>query len=164
MRIAVLADTHIPKRAKTLPDSAWNILETADAILHAGDVLTDAFLAQLANLAPLYAVRGNNDTDLENLPETLEFELEKIRFAMVHDSGDKKQRAKRMRKRFPAADVVVFGHSHIPVNTMEGNLLLFNPGSATDRRTQPQLTMGLLQIDNGTIETAEIISLPKVER
>ena len=93
MRIAVLADTHIPKRAKTLPDSAWEILESAEVILHAGDVLTNEFLSQLAELAPLYAVRGNNDCDLENLPETLEFELDNVHFAMIHDSGDKKQRA-----------------------------------------------------------------------
>lgn len=164
MRIAVLADTHIPKRAKTLPDSAWEILESAEVILHSGDVLTNEFLSQLAELAPLYAVRGNNDCDLENLPETLEFELENVHFAMIHDSGDKKQRARRMRERFPSADIVVFGHSHIPINQSEGNLLLFNPGSATDRRMQPQLTMGVLEINNGTIAKAEIIPLPKPDR
>ncbi|MBI2810730.1 MAG: metallophosphoesterase family protein [Candidatus Melainabacteria bacterium] len=161
MRIAVLADTHIPKRAKTLPDSAWKILQSADAILHAGDVLTNNFLNQLSQLAPLYAVRGNNDTDLTNLPETLEFNLEGTRFAMIHDSGPKKQRGERLRQRFPDADVVVFGHSHIPINQYESNLLLFNPGSPTDRRTQPQLTMGLLEVSKGKIQKAEIIAVAK---
>lgn len=159
MRVAVLADTHIPKRAKTLPDSVWKILESAQVILHAGDVLTKEFLDQLSQLAPLYAVRGNNDIELANLPEILEFSLENISFAMIHDSGPKKQRAERMRKRFPKADVVVFGHSHIPINQYEHSLLLFNPGSATDRRTQPQLTMGILELNRGKIEKAEIIPI-----
>ncbi|MBS2004206.1 MAG: metallophosphoesterase family protein [Cyanobacteria bacterium SZAS LIN-5] len=161
MLIAVLADTHIPKRAKTLPESAWQILKSAEVILHAGDVLTSDFLDQLAQIAPLYAVRGNNDTDLTKLPETLEFELSKVRIAMIHDSGEKKQRAARMRARFPHADLLVFGHSHIPTNQLEGGLLLFNPGSPTDRRMQPELTMGLLEIDNGKIKNAEIIPLKK---
>lgn len=154
-----MADTHIPKRAKTLPPAAWRILKTAQVILHAGDVLTKEFLDQLAQLAPLYAVRGNNDIELTNLPEILEFNLEDTNFAMIHDSGPKKQRGERMRKRFPRADVVVFGHSHIPINQYEQDLLLFNPGSPTDRRTQPQLTMGLLQLNSGKIEKAEIIPI-----
>jgi hypothetical protein len=159
MRIAVLADTHIPKRAKTLPDSAWKILESAETILHAGDVLTREFLDQLSQMAPLYAVRGNNDTDL--IPETLEFNLAGTRFAMIHDSGDKKHRGARMRKRFPNADVVVFGHSHIPINEYEQDLLLFNPGSPTDRRTQPQLTMGILEVSDGKIQKSDIIAIAK---
>lgn len=159
MRIAVLADTHIPKRAKTLPDSAWKIVKTAQVILHAGDVLTKEFLDQLAQIAPLYAVRGNNDIELSSLPETLEFELENINFAMIHDSGPKKQRSERMRKRFPEAHVVVFGHSHIPINQYEHDLLLFNPGSPTDRRTQPHLTMGLLELSHGKMQNAEILTL-----
>lgn len=161
MRIAVLADTHIPKRAKTLPESAWQILQSAEVILHAGDVLTSEFLDQLAKIATLYAVRGNNDTDLTKLPETLELELSNVRVAMIHDSGEKKKRAARMKARFPNADVLVFGHSHIPINQVEEGLLLFNPGSPTDRRMQPELTMGLLEFDNGKIKAAEIIPLEK---
>ncbi len=120
MRIAVLADTHIPKRAKTLPDSAWKIVKTAQVILHAGDVLTKEFLDQLAQIAPLYAVRGNNDIELSSLPETLEFELENINFAMIHDSGPKKQRSERMRKRFPEAlrcRIWSLAHPDQPVRT-----------------------------------------------
>ncbi len=161
MRIAVLADTHIPKRAKTLPESAWNLVKGAEVILHAGDVMSNDFLEQLSQLAPLYVVRGNNDTDLTELPETLEFELSNVRFAMIHDSGEKKMRGKRMRSRFPRADIIVFGHSHVPINQIEDGLLLFNPGSPTDRRMQPELTMGLLEINNGKIEKAEIIPLVK---
>ncbi|HEY9773080.1 MAG TPA: metallophosphoesterase family protein [Planktothrix sp.] len=159
MRIAVLADTHIPKRAATLPAAAWQLLKGADAIIHAGDVLTRSFLDELAKIAPLYAVRGNNDTTLEELPESLELNLGGIPIAVIHDSGDKKGRAARMRRRFPKARVVVFGHSHIPWNENSDGLLLFNPGSPTDRRKQPECTMGILTVNAKDVH-GEIIALP----
>ncbi|HEY9869040.1 MAG TPA: metallophosphoesterase family protein [Candidatus Obscuribacterales bacterium] len=157
MMIAVLADTHVPKRAKTLPARAWDILRQADAIIHAGDVLNEQFLDELRMLAiPLHAVRGNNDITLRHLPETLELGLEGVRVAVIHDSGAKKGRAERMTKRFPNADLIIFGHSHIPVNERHGAVLLFNPGSPTDRRRQPSCTMGLLHISAGHVQV-EII-------
>jgi uncharacterized protein len=156
--IAVLADTHIPKRAKGLPARAWEVIEAADLVIHAGDVLTREFLNELEQRKPLHVVRGNNDLTLDDLPEVKEMEVEGIRIAILHDSGDKKRRAERMRKRFPNADIVVFGHSHIPMNEVHDGQRLFNPGSATDRRMQPHCTMGLITIDKGEV-TAEIIRL-----
>jgi putative phosphoesterase len=157
MKIAVLADTHIPKRAKFLPPRALEILQQADKIIHAGDILTQEFLDHLSFIAPVFAVLGNNDLNLE-LPEKLEFELEHIKFALIHDSGSKLGRPARLRKLFPKADVVIFGHSHIPMNEQHGDLLLFNPGSATDRRRQPQCTMGLIELEKKSID-ARIIPL-----
>jgi putative phosphoesterase len=156
LKVAVLADTHIPKRAKALPDAAWALVRSADAIIHAGDVLTAVFLDQLRACAPTYAVRGNNDAELRFLPASITFELERVAFAVVHDGGGRTGREHRMRRLFPAADVVIFGHSHIPWNEHTDGQLLFNPGSPTDRRKQPYCTMGLLCVE-GTNVTAEII-------
>lgn len=158
INIAVLADTHIPKRAKTLPAGAWEVVRSADAIIHAGDVLTKNFLDELTKYAPVHAVRGNNDLELPELPESLLVPFGEIIIAVIHDSGQRKGREKRMRQRFPDADVVVFGHSHIPWNECVDNQLLFNPGSATDRRMQPSFTMGLLRL-NGTTVTGSIIEV-----
>jgi len=157
MKIAVLADTHIPKRARKLPEKALAVLADADAIIHAGDVVSDEFLQSLLSIAPVYAVLGNNDLTL-SLPETLEFEMNGIKFAVIHDSGASAGRATRMKKRFPEAQIVVYGHSHIPMNLMENNQLLFNPGSPTDRRQQPNHTMGVLTIKEG-IMVSEIVAL-----
>jgi uncharacterized protein len=159
VKIAVLADTHIPKRAKGLPARAWEVIEAADVVIHAGDVLTRQFLDELEQRKPLHVVRGNNDVTLQDLPEVKQIEVEGIKIAVIHDSGDKKNRAQRMRKKFPQADIVVFGHSHIPINEVHDGLRLFNPGSATDRRRQPVCTMGLLTIVNGNVQ-AELIELP----
>ena len=158
MRIAVLADTHIPKRAKTLPEKAWEIVRSADAIIHAGDVLSRVFLEELKEAAPLYVVRGNNDVDLDDLAEVLEFSIEGVNIALIHDSGPKDGRARRMRKRFPHADLVIFGHSHIPMDETVEDLHLFNPGSATDRRLQPRCSLGLLELNAGRM-TSEIVFL-----
>jgi uncharacterized protein len=157
MRLAVLADTHIPKRRKALSERAWTLLRAADCIIHAGDVVSQEFLEQLSSVAPLYAVLGNNDHGLD-LPERLNLEFESVRIGVVHDSGDKKGRAGRLRKWFPDADVVVFGHSHIPINETENGMLLFDPGSATERRRQPKHTMGMLNISDGVCES-KIIEL-----
>jgi hypothetical protein len=157
MKIAVLADTHIPKRAKQLPAMAYELIEGVDAIIHAGDVLTAAFLQSLNTMAPVYAVLGNNDIGLE-LPERLELLLDSVRIGIIHDSGASKGRGARLRRTFPTADIVVFGHSHIPMNIREDGLLLFNPGSPTDRRMQPKHTMGLLTLHEGQFE-ARIVEL-----
>ncbi|HEY9682734.1 MAG TPA: metallophosphoesterase family protein [Oculatellaceae cyanobacterium] len=157
MKLAVLADTHIPKRAKELPQKAHELIKQADAIVHAGDVISNEFLDALKKMKPLYAVRGNNDSTL-SLPEQLEFSLEGLQIAVIHDSGASKGRGARMRRRFPNADVVIFGHSHIPMNEVEEGLLLFNPGSSTDRRMQPKHTMGMLIIHAGVVD-AEIVTL-----
>ena len=120
-------------------------------------MVSEEFLNSLYDIAPVYAVLGNNDL-LFTLPETLQFRLDDVNIAVIHDSGQKDGRAARMRKLFPEADVVVFGHSHIPMNIRENGQLLFNPGSPTDRRQQPRHTMGLLLIESGNVQS-EIINL-----
>lgn len=157
MLVAVLSDTHIPRRARDLPMKAYELMKGVDAIIHAGDVVSANFLKVLEKVAPVYAVRGNNDHNLE-LPETLELTWEEVSIAIIHDSGDRKGRATRMRRQFPEADVVVFGHSHIPINEYAGDMLLFNPGSPTDRRRQKSHTMGLMKLEKGAL-TAQIVEL-----
>lgn len=162
MRAVVLADTHVRDAGSTrLPDEAWDHLRQADVILHAGDVVEPGLLDELRAVAPVHAVLGNNDDALRRLlPESVALELGGVRVAMVHDSGPRAGREGRMRRRFPTADVVVFGHSHIPWNApgLDGQLL-FNPGSATQRRRQPHRTLGVLELDAGAVGSAEIVEL-----
>jgi putative phosphoesterase len=135
-------------------------LETADVILHAGDVCTPDVLDFLAGFAPVHAVLGNNDVPevgAWGAPETLEVTLGGVAVAMIHDSGQRDGRTARMRRRFPAADLVVFGHSHIPLDDADGPLRIFNPGSPTDRRRQPQGTLGVLDVRDGQLVCARIV-------
>lgn len=155
---AVLADTHIPRRAKALPEGLLPRLEKADLILHAGDLMDPRLLNELAAYAPVHAVRGNLDPSDSGLPETLEFEFGGVPVAMIHDSGPKRGRRNRMRRRFPEARVVVFGHSHIPCLEDEDGLLLLNPGSPTDKRRQPDHTFAFLGVEGGRVR-AEIVPL-----
>ena len=158
MLVVVLADTHIPRRAKELPEGLVSRLESADLILHAGDLLVEDVLYELEHYAPVRAVKGNVDGWDVRLPETLEFEVEDVTVAMIHDSGPKKGRWGRMRRRFPGARIVVFGHSHIPWIEDEGGLMLLNPGSPTDRRRAPDHTFALLRVEGGEAR-AEILTL-----
>ena len=145
--VAVLSDTHITGIARDLPPAAWELLAGADAVLHAGDVVTEHLLDDLAAVAPTYAVRGNNDRRLpESIPERLEVDLGGVRIAMVHDAGSAKGRRARLRRWFPRARVAVYGHSHIPFVEDDGDLLMLNPGSPTDRRRMPTFTMAVLEL------------------
>jgi len=155
---AVIADTHMPRRARTLPEGLIPDLQRADLIMHAGDLMDPALLEELAAYAPTRAVRGNLDPPEAGLPETLQFEFGGVRLAMIHDSGPKKGRRNRMLRRFPEARVVVFGHSHIPWLEDEDGLMLLNPGSPTDRRRQPEHTLALLHAENGEV-MAELLAL-----
>jgi len=160
LRVVVLADTHAPRRWKQCPPKVAEHLAEADAILHAGDVCVPSVLDELAEFAPVHVVAGNNDgPDVVawGAPETLELTLEGVNIAMIHDSGQKEGRLTRMRTRFPKADLVVYGHSHIPMDITGTNLRIFNPGSPTDRRHQPQGTIGELDIANGQLLAARII-------
>lgn len=163
LRVVVVADTHLRRTwpNRRLPAAAEAELARADVILHAGDVTQAEHLAAMAEHAPVHAVLGNNDPELVGvLPETLEIELAGVRIGMVHDSGPARGRARRLRARFPAADVVVFGHSHIPWNAPgEDGQLLFNPGSPTERRRQPSRTIGVLELDAGRVVCASIVNL-----
>ncbi len=154
----VIADTHIPRRAKALPEKLVPYLKRADLILHAGDLISPSLLKEIALYAPVHAVRGNVDPPEVDLPETLEFEFGGASIAMIHDSGRKEGRRRRLKKRFPNARVVVFGHSHIPFLEDEDGLLLLNPGSPTDKRRQPDHTFALLFVEEGRVR-AEIIVL-----
>ena len=159
MRVAVLSDTHSPRRWRRCPDTVAAALDGVDAILHAGDVCLAETLDELARFAPVHAVRGNNDgPDVAawGAPDTLELELDGLAVAMIHDSGQKTGRAPRMRQLFPNADLVVFGHSHIPWDETVDGQRLFNPGSPTDRRRQPHGTMGELIIDGGRLVSARV--------
>jgi len=154
----VLADTHIPRRAKSLPEGLVPHLNKADLVLHAGDLMDPALLHELAAFAPVRAVRGNLDPPDADLPETQEFEFGGARIAILHDSGRREGRRKRLLRRFPDARVVIFGHSHIPLLEDEDGLLLLNPGSPTDKRRQLQHTFALLRAEGGSVR-AEILTL-----
>ena len=159
--VVFLSDTHLrPGLRRRLPDAVYAALEGAGAILHAGDIVTADVLDELSGFAPTYAVLGNNDRDpaLAHLPETRVEVLDGVRVAMVHDSGPRAGREARLHRRFPDADVVVFGHSHIPWNGAGvGGQLLFNPGSPTERRRQPHPTMGLLELHVGAVLAHDIV-------
>ena len=160
----MLADTHAPRRWRSCPPAVARRLEGVDLILHAGDVCTAAVLDELAAFAPVRAVLGNNDTaDVAEwgAPETLTLDLDGLPAAMVHDAGPASGRLRRLRRRFPDARLVLYGHSHIPLDTADEDLGLraFNPGSPTDRRRQPRGTMGLLRVDGGRLVAARIVAV-----
>jgi len=141
-----------------LTERAWEIVRGSDVVLHAGDVVDDFLLDALRDVAPLHVVRGNNDVTLDTLPETRELEFEGVCVAMIHDSGAARGRERRMHRRFPNADLVVFGHSHIPWDAPgHGAQHLFNPGSATLRRRQPHKTMGRITIADGAFATELLV-------
>ena len=159
MNVVVLADTHTAGSSRPLPSGAWPYIEVADHILHAGDVCDPQLLDELETFAPVTAVMGNCDAlDVKHwgaLPEAV-LDIAGVTIAMVHDSGPRKGRAERLTRRFPNAAVIVFAHSHLPVNEMAGPTLLFNPGSPTWRRTAPHPSLGILYIEGGRVE-ADII-------
>jgi uncharacterized protein len=162
MRVVALADTHAPRRWKTCPPRVAEQLRRADVILHAGDVCTAAVLDELAQYAPVLAVLGNNDgPDVAawGAPPTLQADLDGLRVAMIHDSGAAAGRPRRLRRRFPDAGLVVFGHSHMPLDSDADGIRIFNPGSPTDRRRQPQGTVGVLTIHNGLLVRSEVVAV-----
>ena len=156
----MLSDTHAPRRWRGCPAPVAEHLRGADLILHAGDVCTADVLDELAGFAPVRAVLGNNDgPDVAawGAPETASFELDGLPVAMVHDAGPAAGRVARMRRRFPDARLVVFGHSHIPLDETGDGVRIFNPGSPTDRRRQPRGTIGILRIEDGELLSARIV-------
>ena len=161
VRLLVLADTHLRSDLSALAPEVWHHVDACDAVLHAGDVVTGDLLDALRARRPVHAVLGNNDHDLVGaLPDRLELDLGGVRLAMVHDSGARAGRERRMRRWFPDAGVVVFGHSHEPVDAKgEGGQRLFNPGSAVQRRRQPRRTIGLLDLCDGAVVRHEIVPL-----
>jgi uncharacterized protein len=162
-RIGVISDTHIPFRAKRVPDAALKLFEDAgvELILHAGDLSSLAVLDQLSAYAPVEAVQGNVEQPevVAALPIKRELVVGRCAIGLVHNLGERRHYARNARREFPSARVVVFGHSHIPLIEDAEGLLLLNPGSATDRRTQPHCTVALLTISDGQ-PSARLLVLP----
>jgi uncharacterized protein len=155
LKIVVLADSHTRGDKRPLPPGAWPYLSTADHILHAGDVCDPDLLTELASLAPLDAVAGNcdgHDVRAWGAGDDFEVTLGGVHIAMTHDSGPRSGRRARLGRRYPKARVVVFAHSHQPVNEDEDGLMLFNPGSPTWPRRAPWPSMGILWVDEGRVE------------
>ncbi|WZH36708.1 MAG: metallophosphoesterase [Microbacterium enclense] len=163
-RLLLVADTHVPKRARTLPDAVRRAASGVDLIVHAGDWVTESVLDELSALGPVLGVWGNNDgADLRaRLPEIARAEIEGVRVAVIHETGAATGREKRMDTAFADADLLVFGHSHIPWDTVTpGGLRLLNPGSPTDRRRQPRCTMMTLALSAGEVRD---VTLHEVDR
>lgn len=170
VRVLVLADTHVrPGGRRRLPDDVYAELDRADVIVHAGDILTVDLVDELEGFAPTYAVLGNNDEGVlaARLPLARTELLGGVRVGVIHDSGTTNGRPERLRRRFPDCDIVVYGHSHIPFDGVgvDGQRL-FNPGSPTERRMQPDHTYGLLDLHDGQIRSHEIkvVRTPRPER
>ncbi|MBQ1073793.1 YfcE family phosphodiesterase [Micromonospora sp. C31] len=164
MRLVITADTHVPKRARDLPEQLWAAVDAADVVLHAGDWVDEALLDALAARARrLVGVYGNNDGPAlrARLPEVARIELDGLRVAVVHETGPKAGRESRCAARFPDTDVLVFGHSHIPWDTVApGGPRLLNPGSPTDRRAQPYATYLTARVAAGRLDEVELHRLP----
>jgi uncharacterized protein len=161
MLLAIISDTHLPHGRRRLPQSCVDRLRDAELILHAGDISGANALDELRRIGPpVRAVRGNVDEPIlqELLPNSINLALEGVRLAMTHDAGPARGRLRRMRARFPDADVVIFGHSHMPLHEQdEGGFQLFNPGSPTERRRAPERTMGIARIDGGLASLEHVV-------
>jgi|SRR5436190_15720544 len=160
MHAVVVSDTHLrDDGGRRLPDVVYEALAAADAVLHCGDVVERNLLDELARYGMVYAVLGNNDVTLRGaLPERQVVELDGVRVGMVHDSGPTKGRPARVRRAFPTCELVVFGHSHAPVDEpgVDGQRLL-NPGSPTQRRRQPHPSFATFDVDAGALTDTRIV-------
>lgn len=160
MRVLIMSDTHMPRRARDLPEQVWREVDRADVVIHAGDWCDlEGFERLSARARRLVGVHGNNDgPELRaRLPETARVTLGGVRFAVVHETGDSRGRERRCERRFGDCDVVVFGHSHIPWDTVSpSGLRLLNPGSPTDRRRRPHHTYMTAVAENGHLRDVEL--------
>ena len=149
MIVAAIADTHLPRGARRLPDRCLQLLASAEAIIHAGDFVSVEALREFESIGtPLYAVHGNVDDAAVRrlLPAELETDLGGHLIAIVHDAGPRPGRLERLRTRFPTADAVVFGHTHTPQHEKADGFQIFNPGSPVERRRAPQRSMGFIRL------------------
>ena len=155
LRLLLIADTHLPRRARDLPEVVWQEVEQADVVLHAGDWVESDLLDDLEERAArVIGCWGNNDGDelRRRLPERADVTLEGVRFTVVHETGASAGRDERMARQYPDTDVLVFGHSHIPWDaTASTGLRLLNPGSPTDRRRQPHCTYLTAAVSDGAL-------------
>ena len=160
-RIAVIADTHLPRGGRELSRECVQVLQDADLILHAGDVTGADVLDRLRRLAPLHAVQGNMD-DLQlrrSLPLQLSVEVEGVKIAMVHVPGPAEGRAARLLAAFPGCDAIVYGHTHLPELTRHADTWIVNPGSPTERRRAPHRSLVVLEIDERAL-SPRLVVLP----
>jgi putative phosphoesterase len=164
MRLVLISDTHVPRRARDLPAALWSAIDQADVVIHAGDWVDVSLLDRLeARAARLVACYGNNDGPAlrARLPEIARTTLDGLRLAVIHETGQANGREKRCAAMFPDTDVLVFGHSHIPWDTTAPTgLRLLNPGSPTDRRRQPDHTWMSAHISDGTLHDVTLHRLP----
>ena len=161
-RLLLVADTHIPGRARHLPAALLRAADAADLIVHAGDWVSEAVLDELLGHGEVIGVYGNNDgEDLRAvLPEVARREVEGVRLAVVHETGPAPRREQRMDAAFPDTDLLVFGHSHIPWDsTTPAGLRLLNPGSPTDRRRQPHRTHMIVDLAEGAVTAVELVAI-----
>jgi uncharacterized protein len=165
VKLLLMADTHVPHRARDLPEQLWRAVAEADVVVHAGDWVSVQLLdTLLARANRLIAVVGNNDGPAlsARLPEIAAAELDGVRLAVVHETGPARGREERCATRFPDTDVLVFGHSHIPWDTVAPTgLRLLNPGSPTDRRRQPTCSWMTAEIEDGRLGRVQIHRLSK---
>lgn len=154
MLVAVVADTHMPRGGRRLPDRCVERLRAADLILHAGDVVAEPVFDELAALGPpMHAVHGNMDDAAlrERLPETLVVDVSGLEIGMTHDPGPSAGREERLAARFPGCSAVVYGHTHEPQVAREGDLWILNPGSPTERRRAPSHSMLVVEVADGRV-------------
>jgi len=154
MRIAIVADTHLPRGSRAIPGACLARMRASDLILHAGDLSAASVLEELRTLGPpVAAVHGNIDSvDVRRLlPERQVVDAVGVRLGLIHDAGPARGRIDRMRSAFPDCDAVVFGHSHIPLHEEAPGFQIFNPGSPTDRRRQPRHSMGIALVESGRV-------------
>jgi uncharacterized protein len=161
MRVAVIADTHLPRGSRRLPDACVWELERADLILHVGDVVAAPVLRELEAFAPVEAVLGNMDEPAlkEALPERRFVEVEGVRIGMVHIGGPSVRREERLVSWFPGCDAVVYGHTHVAQVERYGGVWILNPGSPTERRRAPQRSLLVLEVSGRRIEP-RLVTLP----
>ena len=164
MQLLIISDTHLPGRARDLPDELWAQVPQADVVFHAGDWVGAALLDRLTDRARrVVGVYGNNDGPelRERLPEIARVDLDGLRIAMIHETGQRTGRELRADSNFPQTDLLIFGHSHIPWDTVSpGGMRLLNPGSPTDRRRQPHGTYLTAGIHRGVLEDVVLHALP----
>lgn len=162
MRLAVIADTHLPRGARRLAEECLRELQRADLILHAGDVVAMSVLRELEALAPVTAVHGNMDeSDLKQaLPERRVIEAAGGRIGLVHIPGPAAGREERLLSWFPGCDAVVYGHTHIPQADRHRGVWILNPGSPTERRRAPHRSLLVVDVAAGRMREPRFVALP----
>lgn len=161
-RVGLISDTHAPRYWKAPPAAVARALAGVDLILHAGDVCTPSVLDELTELAPVHVALGNNDDAAVaawGAVPVVTLEVAGVAVAVVHDSGARDGRGARLLRQFPAAGLVVFGHSHIPWDVTTGAQRAVNPGSPTDRRRQPHGTVAVATLDDGVVRSVEFVEV-----